>query len=199
MRRRNDDDGSFWTRRFFFILFFVVWRFFFSLSLTNKYPSPFSSGTLFVLWCALVFDSKVANRDFPGSLVHLNVTSFFGRVLGEERCELWYTKKYSLSVDIFVSFFFRPFFLMSKRSTQKKARPPQKKKKKKKNNNKNNGETRKTRERDRRGGGHLKRFFISIKVAAKRRKRGARGSASARKRCVSRFILDKDLDNRVGN
>ena len=198
MRRRNDDDGSFWTRRFFFILFFVVWRFFFSLSLTNKYPSPFSSGTLFVLWCALVFDSKVANRDFPGSLVHLNVTSFFGRVLGEERCELWYTKKYSLSVDIFVSFFFRPFFLMSKRSTQKKARPPQKKKKKNNNNN-NNGETRKTRERDRRGGGHLKRFFISIKVAAKRRKRGARGSASARKRCVSRFILDKDLDNRVGN
>ena len=198
MRRRNDDDGSFWTRRFFFILFFVVWRFFFSLSLTNKYPSPFSSGTLFVLWCALVFDSKVANRDFPGSLVHLNVTSFFGRVLGEERCELWYTKKYSLSVDIFVSFFFRPFFLMSKRSTQKKARPPQKKKKKKKKKN-NNGETRKTRERDRRGGGHLKRFFISIKVAAKRRKRGARGSASARKRCVSRFILDKDLDNRVGN
>ena len=198
MRRRNDDDGSFWTRRFFFVLFFVVWRFFFSLSLTNKYPSPFSSGTLFVLWCALVFDSKVANRDFPGSLVHLNVTSFFGRVLGEERCELWYTKKYSLSVDIFVSFFFRPFFLMSKRSTQKKARPPQKKKKKNNNNN-NNGETRKTRERDRRGGGHLKRFFISIKVAAKRRKRGARGSASARKRCVSRFILDKDLDNRVGN
>ena len=198
MRRRNDDDGSFWTRRFFFILFFVVWRFFFSLSLTNKYPSPFSSGTLFVLWCALVFDSKVANRDFPGSLVHLNVTSFFGRVLGEERCELWYTKKYSLSVDIFVSFFFRPFFLMSKRSTQKKARPPQKKKKNNNNNN-NNGETRKTRERDRRGGGHLKRFFISIKVAAKRRKRGARGSASARKRCVSRFILDKDLDNRVGN
>ena len=198
MRRRNDDfDGSFWTRRFFFILFFVVWRFFFSLSLTNKYPSPFSSGTLFVLWCALVFDSKVANRDFPGSLVHLNVTSFFGRVLGEERCELWYTKKYSLSVDIFVSFFFRPFFLMSKRSTQKKARPPQKKKNN--NNNNNNGETRKTRERDRRGGGHLKRFFISIKVAAKRRKRGARGSASARKRCVSRFILDKDLDNRVGN
>ena len=121
MRRRNDDDGSFWTRRFFFVLFFVVWRFFFSLSLTNKYPSPFSSGTLFVLWCALVFDSKVANRDFPGSLVHLNVTSFFGRVLGEERCELWYTKKYSLSVDIFVSFFFRPFFLMSKRSTQKKS------------------------------------------------------------------------------
>ena len=198
MRRRNDDDGSFWTRRFFFILFFVVWRFFFSLSLTNKYPSPFSSGTLFVLWCALVFDSKVANRDFPGSLVHLNVTSFFGRVLGEERCELWYTKKYSLSVDIFVSFFFRPFFLMSKRSTQKKARPPQKKKNNNNNNN-NNGETRKTRERDRRGGGHLKRFFISIKVAAKRRKRGARGSASARKRCVSRFILDKDLDNRVGN
>ena len=198
VRRRNDDDGSFWTRRFFFILFFVVWRFFFSLSLTNKYPSPFSSGTLFVLWCALVFDSKVANRDFPGSLVHLNVTSFFGRVLGEERCELWYTKKYSLSVDIFVSFFFRPFFLMSKRSTQKKARPPQKKKKNNNNNN-NNGETRKTRERDRRGGGHLKRFFISIKVAAKRRKRGARGSASARKRCVSRFILDKDLDNRVGN
>ena len=131
VRRRNDDDGSFWTRRFFlFFCFFVVWRFFFSLSLTNKYPSPFSSGTLFVLWCALVFDSKVANRDFPGSLVHLNVTSFFGRVLGEERCELWYTKKYSLSVDIFVSFFFRPFFLMSKRSTQKKARPPQKKKKK---------------------------------------------------------------------
>ena len=196
MRRRNDDDGSFWTRRFFFILFFVVWRFFFSLSLTNKYPSPFSSGTLFVLWCALVFDSKVANRDFPGSLVHLNVTSFFGRVLGEERCELWYTKKYSLSVDIFVSFFLNA----SKRSTQKKSsttrrqrRPPQKKK------NNNNGETRKTRERDRRGGGHLKRFFISIKVAAKRRKRGARGSASARKRCVSRFILDKDLDNRVGN
>ena len=190
--------GVFGRDDFFFILLFVVWRFFFSLSLTNKYPSPFSSGTLFVLWCALVFDSKVANRDFPGSLVHLNVTSFFGRVLGEERCELWYTKKYSLSVDIFVSFFFRPFFLMSKRSTQKKARPPQKKKKKKKNNN-NNGETRKTRERDRRGGGHLKRFFISIKVAAKRRKRGARGSASARKRCVSRFILDKDLDNRVGN
>jgi hypothetical protein len=188
--------GVFGRDDFFFILFFVVWRFFFSLSLTNKYPSPFSSGTLFVLWCALVFDSKVANRDFPGSLVHLNVTSFFGRVLGEERCELWYTKKYSLSVDIFVSFFFRPFFLMSKRSTQKKARPPQKKKK---NNNNNNGETRKTRERDRRGGGHLKRFFISIKVAAKRRKRGARGSASARKRCVSRFILDKDLDNRVGN
>ena len=88
---------------------------------------------------------------------------------------------------------------MSKRSTQKKARPPQKKKKKKNNNNNNNGETRKTRERDRRGRGHLKRFFISIKVAAKRRKRGARGSASARKRCVSRFILDKDLDNRVGN
>ena len=190
--------GVFGRDDFFFILFFVVWRFFFSLSLTNKYPSPFSSGTLFVLWCALVFDSKVANRDFPGSLVHLNVTSFFGRVLGEERCELWYTKKYSLSVDIFVSFFFRPFFLMSKRSTQKKARPPQKKKKKNNNNN-NNGETRKTRERDRRGGGHLKRFFISIKVAAKRRKRGARGSASARKRCVSRFILDKDLDNRVGN
>ena len=188
--------GVFGRDDFFFILFFVVWRFFFSLSLTNKYPSPFSSGTLFVLWCALVFDSKVANRDFPGSLVHLNVTSFFGRVLGEERCELWYTKKYSLSVDIFVSFFFRPFFLMSKRSTQKKARPPQKKKN---NNNNNNGETRKTRERDRRGGGHLKRFFISIKVAAKRRKRGARGSASARKRCVSRFILDKDLDNRVGN
>ena len=190
--------GVFGRDDFFFILFFVVWRFFFSLSLTNKYPSPFSSGTLFVLWCALVFDSKVANRDFPGSLVHLNVTSFFGRVLGEERCELWYTKKYSLSVDIFVSFFFRPFFLMSKRSTQKKARPPQKKKNNNNNNN-NNGETRKTRERDRRGGGHLKRFFISIKVAAKRRKRGARGSASARKRCVSRFILDKDLDNRVGN
>ena len=190
--------GVFGRDDFFFVLFFVVWRFFFSLSLTNKYPSPFSSGTLFVLWCALVFDSKVANRDFPGSLVHLNVTSFFGRVLGEERCELWYTKKYSLSVDIFVSFFFRPFFLMSKRSTQKKARPPQKKKKNNNNNN-NNGETRKTRERDRRGGGHLKRFFISIKVAAKRRKRGARGSASARKRCVSRFILDKDLDNRVGN
>ena len=190
--------GVFGRDDFFCFLFFVVWRFFFSLSLTNKYPSPFSSGTLFVLWCALVFDSKVANRDFPGSLVHLNVTSFFGRVLGEERCELWYTKKYSLSVDIFVSFFFRPFFLMSKRSTQKKARPPQKKKKNNNNNN-NNGETRKTRERDRRGGGHLKRFFISIKVAAKRRKRGARGSASARKRCVSRFILDKDLDNRVGN
>ena len=190
--------GVFGRDDFFFILFFVVWRFFFSLSLTNKYPSPFSSGTLFVLWCALVFDSKVANRDFPGSLVHLNVTSFFGRVLGEERCELWYTKKYSLSVDIFVSFFFRPFFLMSKRSTQKKARPPQKNNNNNNNNN-NNGETRKTRERDRRGRGHLKRFFISIKVAAKRRKRGARGSASARKRCVSRFILDKDLDNRVGN
>ena len=113
--------GVFGRDDFFCFLFFVVWRFFFSLSLTNKYPSPFSSGTLFVLWCALVFDSKVANRDFPGSLVHLNVTSFFGRVLGEERCELWYTKKYSLSVDIFVSFFFRPFFLMSKRSTQKKS------------------------------------------------------------------------------
>ena len=102
----------------FFFLLFVVCDFF-SLSLTNKYPSPFSSGTLFVLWCALVFDSKVANRDPPGSLVHLNVTSFFGRVLGEERCELWYTKKYSLSVDIFVSFF-PTFLLMSKRSTQKK-------------------------------------------------------------------------------
>ena len=114
--------GVFGRDDFFFILFFVVWRFFFSLSLTNKYPSPFSSGTLFVLWCALVFDSKVANRDFPGSLVHLNVTSFFGRVLGEERCELWYTKKYSLSlsVDIFVSFFFRPFFLMSKSRHKKK-------------------------------------------------------------------------------
>ena len=198
MRRRNDDDGSFWTRRFFFILFFVVWRFFFSLSLTNKYPSPFSSGTLFVLWCALVFDSKVANRDFPGSLVHLNVTSVFWASSRRGALRVMVHKKNSLSVDIFV-FFSRPFFLnASKRSTQKKSsttrrqrRPPQK--------NNNNGETRKTRERDRRGGGHLKRFFISIKVAAKRRKRGARGSASARKRCVSRFILDKDLDNRVGN
>ena len=192
--------GVFGRDDFFFILFFVVWRFFFSLSLTNKYPSPFSSGTLFVLWCALVFDSKVANRDFPGSLVHLNVTSFFWASSRRGALRVMVHKKIlslSLSVDIFVSFFFRPFFLMSKRSTQKKARPPQKKKKN--NNNNNNGETRKTRERDRRGGGHLKRFFISIKVAAKRRKRGARGSASARKRCVSRFILDKDLDNRVGN
>ena len=113
--------GVFGRDDFFFILFFVVWRFFFSLSLTNKYPSPFSSGTLFVLWCALVFDSKVANRDFPGSLVHLNVTSFFGRVLGEERCELWYTKKYSLSVDIFVSFFFPTFLFNVEKVDTKKS------------------------------------------------------------------------------
>ena len=113
--------GVFGRDDFCFVLFFVVWRFFFSLSLTNKYPSPFSSGTLFVLWCALVFDSKVANRDFPGSLVHLNVTSFFGRVLGEERCELWYTKKYSLSVDIFVSFFFPTFLFNVEKVDTKKS------------------------------------------------------------------------------
>ena len=114
--------GVFGRDDFFFILFFVAGDFFsLSLSHKNKYPSPFSSGTLFVLWCALVFDSKVANRDFPGSLVHLNVTSFFGRVLGEERCELWYTKKYSLSVDIFVSFFFPTFlFNVEKVDTKKK-------------------------------------------------------------------------------
>ena len=122
MRRRNDDDGSFWTRRFFFILFFVVWRFFFSLSLTNKYPSPFSSGTLFVLWCALVFDSKVANRDFPGSLVHLNVTSVFLGEFSERSVASYGTQKNTLSLLIFLYlFFFRPFFLMSKRSTQKKS------------------------------------------------------------------------------
>ena len=105
----------------FFLFCFLLSGDFFSLSLTNKYPSPFSSGTLFVLWCALVFDSKVANRDFPGSLVHLNVTSFFGRVLGEERCELWYTKKYSLSVDIFVSFFFPTFLFNVEKVDTKKS------------------------------------------------------------------------------
>ena len=114
--------GVFGRDDFFFILFFVAGDFFsLSLSHKNKYPSPFSSGTLFVLWCALVFDSKVANRDFPGSLVHLNVTSVFLGEFSERSVASYGTQKNTLSLLIFLYlFFFRPFFLMSKRSTQKK-------------------------------------------------------------------------------
>lgn len=99
--------GVFGRDDFFFILFFVAGDFFsLSLSHKNKYPSPFSSGTLFVLWCALVFDSKVANRDFPGSLVHLNVTSVFLGEFSERSVASYGTQKNTLSLLIFLYLFF---------------------------------------------------------------------------------------------